>query len=69
MGANVISKLKLNVCMCILLTVFRNNAGPMAPFLNAARWIPLAVDPFITLHDVFLVGIKGRSGQRETMNK
>ena len=43
--------------------------GPMGPFLTAARWIPLAIDPFITLHDVFLVGIQGRSGQRETMNK
>ncbi|KIL57017.1 hypothetical protein M378DRAFT_28132 [Amanita muscaria Koide BX008] len=43
----------------------------LKPFLAAARWIPLAVDPFLSLLDIFLVGMKGRSGpgQREVMKK
>lgn len=44
---------------------------PLEPFLTAARWIPLAIDPFVNLLDVFVVGIQGRSGpgRREAMNK
>lgn len=43
----------------------------LKPFLAAARWIPLAVDPFLSLLDIFMVGMKGRSGlgQREVMQK
>ena len=44
---------------------------PLKPFLAAAQWIPLAVDPFLSLLDIFLVGMKGRSGpgNREAMDK
>ncbi|KIL57073.1 hypothetical protein M378DRAFT_16510 [Amanita muscaria Koide BX008] len=41
----------------------------LEPLLAAARWIPLAIDPFISLRDVFIAGINGRSGQREAMNE
>ncbi|KAK2467955.1 hypothetical protein APHAL10511_000250 [Amanita phalloides] len=44
-----------------------NNDGPLAPFIKVARWIPLAIDPFINLHDVFMMGLQGWSGQRERM--
>ncbi|KAM6490845.1 hypothetical protein JOM56_013714 [Amanita muscaria] len=46
-----------------------DKEGPLEPFMTAARWIPLAIDPFLSLHDVILTGIKGRSGQREEMVK
>ncbi|KAM6489182.1 hypothetical protein JOM56_015352 [Amanita muscaria] len=40
----------------------------LEPLVAAARWIPLAIDPFISLRDVFIAGINGWSGQREAMN-
>jgi hypothetical protein len=30
--------------------------GPMSPFMKAARWIPLGVDPFLDLVDVLIAG-------------
>ncbi|KAK2467953.1 hypothetical protein APHAL10511_000248 [Amanita phalloides] len=44
-----------------------NNDGPLAPFIKVVRWIPLAIDPFVNLHDVFMMGLQGRSGQCERM--
>ncbi|KIL53887.1 hypothetical protein M378DRAFT_182715, partial [Amanita muscaria Koide BX008] len=41
----------------------------LEPFLAAARWIPLAIEPFASIRDVLLVGIQGRSGRREEMGK
>ena len=67
-------KLKLNYMQvhsthCIWPRINSAKEGPMGPFLAAAWWILLAIDPFITLHDVFLVGIQGHSSQHKTMNK
>jgi hypothetical protein len=44
---------------------------PLKPFLAAAQWIPLAIDPFLSLLNIFLVGMKGRSGpgKHEAMEK
>ena len=69
--------------MCILECLFYSRAysasdadtdtpddnGNLGPLLAAARWMPVAIDPFVTLRDVFVVGIQGRSGQREGMKE
>ena len=62
---------KLNYMRVSVLTVsmHRPEVDPFDAFVAAARWIPLAIDPFLSLQDVILVGIEGRSGRREKMNR
>ena len=33
--------------------------GPLAPYLNAARWIALSIHPYTSLVRVFLAGMPG----------
>lgn len=34
------------------------NRGPIGPYLRAARWFPLAIDPFAVLEDVLYEGME-----------
>lgn len=34
------------------------NSGPIGPYLRAARWFPLAIDPFSVLEDVLYQGME-----------
>jgi hypothetical protein len=36
----------------------RSDPDPMAPYINAARWFPLAIDPFADLRSVLLDGME-----------
>ncbi|KAG2136785.1 hypothetical protein BD769DRAFT_1664314 [Suillus cothurnatus] len=36
----------------------RKLCGPIEPYLRAARWFPLAIDPFSVLEDVFYEGME-----------
>lgn len=33
-------------------------SGPNEPYLHAARWFPLAIDPFAVLEDVLYEGME-----------
>ena len=34
------------------------DSGPIGPYLRAARWFPLAIDPFAVLEDVLYEGME-----------
>jgi hypothetical protein len=41
-----------------ILTLHMHRAEVLKPYLNAARWIPLAIDPYANLMAVFFTALQ-----------
>jgi len=41
------------------------NSGPIGPYLRAARWFPLAIDPFANLEDVLYEGMEAEFAESQ----